>query len=103
MDQHLANLALASLADAEKLLLAPGRVSSRHEAEPRCQVTGLLELSTTAYDCQKCGRVQGSNAWDCHQATGDNFSICARRDLLRHVADALLRLAQVGKQICECR
>ncbi len=99
MDEQFAHVAVSPLADAEKLLLAAGRVFPRDKAQPRSEIAGLLELSTAANGCKKCSGSQCSDARNRHEPTSDIFAIGDRLDLPCDVADALLQLAQVRKQV----
>lgn len=54
MYEQFANVAISSLADAEKLPLASGRVRARHQAQPSSYVAGF-RLPSTADRRQKCG------------------------------------------------
>src|SRR5690606_1826297 len=88
-------------ADAEKLLLSAGRVFPRHEAEPRRQIAGFLELPSTANRCKKCSRSQCSDAGDRHEPPSHILSTSYGFDLACDITDTLLQLAQIGKQICK--
>jgi hypothetical protein len=101
MYEQFAHVAVPSLADAEKLLLPAGRVFPRHEAEPRRQIAGFLELPSTANRCKKCSRPQCSDAGDRHETSGHILSTGNRLDFVCDVTDALLQLPQIGKQVCE--
>jgi hypothetical protein len=46
MNEELADVAVPALADAEELLLAPGRVFPRDKAEPCSQIAGLRPVTS---------------------------------------------------------
>lgn len=58
MYEQFAHVAVSSLADTEKPLLSAGRVFSRHNAEPRGQIAGFLELPTVSNGSKECSRAQ---------------------------------------------
>jgi hypothetical protein len=92
MHEKFANIAVSPLADAEKLLLSAGRVFPRHEAEPRGQIAGFLELPSTANRCKKCSRPQCSDAGDRHEPSSHILSTSYSFGLTCDVANALPQL-----------
>jgi hypothetical protein len=64
MDQNLAQIDVASLADAQQLGLAAGRVLAWYEAEPRCEVASLAERSAVADGGDDSRRNDGADVWD---------------------------------------
>ena len=101
MNEELAHIAVSPLADAEKLLLYAGRVFPRHEAEPRCQIASFLELSAVSNGSQERSCAQRSNPRNRHEPSCDILSAGYCFDLACDFANALLQLAQIGKQICK--
>ena len=101
MHEQFAHVAVSSLVDTEKPLLSAGRVFSRHEAEPRGQIAGFVELSTVSNGSKECSRPQSSDPRDRHETSCDIFAICYRLDLACEVTNAVFQLAQVGEQVCE--
>ena len=90
MNEELAHIAVSPLTDAEKLLLSAGRVLPRHEAEPRRQIAGFVELLSTTNRGQKCGGSQGSDTGNRHEPSRHVLSAGYRFDLACDVAYALL-------------
>ena len=64
MDDQPPNVAVAALADAQKGLLAPGRMLCRNEAQPRGQIARLAELPTVPCGCDDRRRAKWPDAGD---------------------------------------
>ena len=58
VDQHATQIGVASLADAIQLCVAAGRVLSRYEAEPGCELSPLVECGSVADRGDRCRRNQ---------------------------------------------
>ncbi|KQT22791.1 hypothetical protein ASG57_26310 [Bradyrhizobium sp. Leaf396] len=101
MNEELADVAVPALADTEELLLTSGGVFPRNKSQPCSQIASLLELAPVTDGRKNCGCAQRPDFGDCHEPTGNIFSVCNRGDLSRHLIDALLQPAQVGKQVSE--
>jgi len=91
MNQHLAQINVASLADAEELRLASCGVLSWHNAEPCCEVPSLAEGRSVADRGHDGRRYDGSDAWDLTNAcaacvgSGDAFQLFGKLlDLVLH-------------------
>ena len=92
MYEQFAHVAVSSLTDAEKLLLSAGRVFPRHEAEPRRQIAGFLELPTVANRCKERSCTLCSDSGGRHETSSDILSTSYSFDLACDVANALLQL-----------
>jgi len=101
MYKQFAHVAVSSLANADKLLLSAGGIFPRHEAQPRSEIAGLLELPTVANGGEQCRRTQRSDSGDRHESSCDILAIGNRLDLACDVTNPLLQLVQVRKQVCE--
>src|SRR3954470_7024060 len=83
MDEHTAQVDVASLADAIQLCVAAGRVLSRYEAEPGCELSPLVECGSVADRGDRCRRNQRPDSGDLSQAlagfifVGDAFDFLA--------------------------
>src|SRR6185312_11088517 len=56
VDEHTAQVDVASLADAVQFCVATGRVLSRYQAEPGCTLTSLVECGSVADRGDRGGR-----------------------------------------------
>ncbi len=101
MDQQFTDVAIASLADAEELLLPSRRVFSRHKAQPCGQITRFLELSAVSNCSKQRCRTESSDSGDCHEPACSILSISDRFDLACHISNPLFQLAQICKQIAQ--
>jgi hypothetical protein len=75
MDQNLAQIDVASLADAQQLGLAAGRVLAWYEAEPRCEVASLAERSAVADGGDDSRRNDGADVWDLPDAAAASVAL----------------------------
>lgn len=65
---HASQILVAQLADAEQPCLAAGRVLSRNEPQPGCQVSSLSEADAVADGRNQCRRDDRSEPRNLHQA-----------------------------------
>jgi len=70
MDQHLAQILVASLADSEQLRLPTCRELSGNEPQPSCKVAAMLEGLSAADRRDYCGCRQNPEAWDRRKPLG---------------------------------
>ena len=90
MDQDLAQIDVASLADAEQLRLASGGVLARYDTEPCCEVSSLAEGRAVADRGNNGGRHHGSDAWDLTDAGAARVCIGDTLQLFGKLLDLLL-------------
>ena len=69
MNQHLAQIDVPPLADAEQLRLASGGVLAWHDTKPCCEVSPLAECRSVADRGNDGGRDDGSDARDLTDTT----------------------------------
>ena len=69
LDQDLAQIDVAALADAEQLRLASGGILSWHDSEPCCEVSPLMEGSSVADSRDDGCCYDRSDAWDLTDAS----------------------------------
>src|ERR1700733_9527577 len=68
MDQDLAKVYVAALTDAEELGLAAGRVLTRHDAEPSCELSTLAKGGSVADGSDDGRRYHWADAGDLSDA-----------------------------------
>jgi len=64
MNQDFAQVRVAPFTDAKQLRLTTGRVLTRHDAEPGCELSSLAERSTVADGSDDGRGHNGAYAWD---------------------------------------
>src|ERR1700684_4602637 len=68
MDQDLAEVYVSALTDAEELCLAAGRVLTRHDAEPSCELSTLAKGGSVADGSDDGRRYHWADAGDLSDA-----------------------------------
>src|SRR5437764_13875479 len=82
---------LPSLADAIQLCVAAGRVLSRYEAEPGCELSPLVECGSVADRGDRCRRNQRPDSGDLSQALAGFIFLGDAFDLLADNGDVILQ------------
>ena len=95
MDQQRAQVRIAALADTQKAAFASGRVLSRHNAEPRCQLAATLELSRIANRCHQSRGGDYAHSRNAREALRVSVVVMPSLDDELEFSDSLLKISQV--------
>ena len=109
MDQNLAQIDVAPLADAEQLRLASGGILPWHDAKPCCEVSPLTKGSSVA-DSRDDGCCHDrSDAWDLTDASatrvcsGDPFQLMVSSSICCSTVFHSLHSRSIRLRICGVR